>query len=497
MRKRSATFAFALGLSLAAIAAACSTTSNPGTGNPPGGDSGASDANGSLCTPGESVSCFCPNGSSFGVTVCSEAGTSFSACTGCGGDAGADATVDANGPPADASTDSPVDSSPPSPATSLVFAHTAPGIPPVRLCLGASAGSASLSVVPLPALPDSPSTSPSVPALGPFPAVASGTPGAFPGAIGALPSIAGLPALNLTFFAVLASSVTGDVSYDGGVGVGPDGGAQESCVALLGQHGLGTADSPPGRLVAGADFFPLAPIPAGTFATSASFLLTMTGCLPGAVTTGAATCGAGYDGGNNAQIGVAQLDTTTAPDGGIGAQFAHRSSALEGTPFVDDAGAVVHSAATSGVVPVFITPSSTIVPLQSTEPAIAFSASGLVPSTAATIPYDPADAGISFGVLLLPTDGGAPNPVPYPAGDLLSLPLQTVDLLSNWTSSTTLASSSFAAGVTYTFVLTGDPSAQPLFFPTTDGGAVTLNPSYDGRGLHFVAFPNRFTPSSD
>ena len=50
--------------------------------------------------------------------------------------------------------------------------------------------------------------------------------------------------------------------------------------------------------------------------------------LPGTATAlGAATCGEGYDGGSNVQVGVVQLDTTTVPpQGGIAAQHALASS---------------------------------------------------------------------------------------------------------------------------------------------------------------------------
>jgi hypothetical protein len=347
-------------------------------------------------------------------------------------------------------------------------------------------------VVSFPALPDDPSTSPATPTLGAFPGVAAGTPGLYPGALSApLPAINGLGGIAVSVYALLASSVSADVSDDGGLGVGPDGGAQESCVALVGPRGQGTSDSPPGRLVAGRDFFAVGTMPAGTFSDGASYLVALTGCLGGS--GAAAACGNGYDGGTNVALGVARLDTTTVIDGGVGAQFAPRSTALEGEVLLDDAGGVLHAAATSGVIPVFVIDGG-IVPLAAADAGLFFGASTLFPATVASVMVDPASASASFGVLLVPTDGGAPSTQPYPSGDLFSSPLASIAALSAWPTWSTTSSGFGAAS--YTFVLVGDPFAPPPQTLAADGGGAP-NPAYDGRGLHFVAVPNRFAPRAN
>ncbi len=75
------------------------------------------------------------------------------------------------------------------------------------------------------------------------------------------------------------------------------------------------------------------------------------------------------------------------------------------------------------------------------------------------------------------------------------MPLSAIQVLSAWTASTKASPASFQTGLAYTFLLVGDPAAPGLVIASPDGGATTPNPAYDGRGLHFVAFPNVFTPN--
>ncbi len=105
---------------------------------------------------------------------------------------------------------------------------------------------------------------------------------------------------------------------------------------------------------------------------------------------------------------------------------------------------------------------------------------------------NPAASTTAFGVTF-------PNPTssaPYPNGDILAFPLSTIFALSRWSDSTASAPATFLNGVAYTFVLVGDPAAPPLAIQPDDGGAASLNPAYDGRGLHVVAFPNQFKTRS-
>jgi hypothetical protein len=470
-----------LGLLGAAVFTACSSSAPPAE---PAGqeDAGSFDASRPECTAGESAPCYCPNGG-FGTTVCSETGTGFGECMGC---------VDASSPPGDAGgggadSGTPHDageihdasdgSAPPAPPAAFALVHAAPGVPPVRLCFGSAAAGQAASVLAIPPIPDEPSSAPAVPAIGAYPAVAKGTPGIYPGSVATLPFQNDLSDQALELYAVLASSVSGDVASDGGLGTGPDGGPEESCTALVGSSGLGTGDTPPGRLVAGTDFFALPVVAAGTFGATGAYLLSLTGCLSGAG-LGAETCGASEAA--SPAIGVATLDTTSVATASFGAQFAHRSSALEGTAFGG------HAAASSGVEPVLVSSSGTVTPLFSSAAAVLFSGTGIGPSPAAAAAFDPTAQGAAFGVVLLPPDGGSPSMQAYPAGDLVAMPLATIQSLSSWTASTASGATAFASGYAYTFVLVGDPSAP-----------AASDPSYDGRGIHFVAFPNVFTAKTN
>jgi hypothetical protein len=148
---------------------------------------------------------------------------------------------------------------------------------------------------------------------------------------------------------------------------------------------------------------------------------------------------------------------------------------------------------------------------------VPYAASAVIPTTAAAVPLDPAAVSTAtggqlplFGVLTLPGSdpdgGGGPVPYPYPGhvltdeagapvgfapGDLIALPFSAIQQLSRWDLSTASGSTpaNFAAGQTYTFALMGDPAAEQLV--GADGGQ---NPNYTGKGLHIVAFPNKFAP---
>jgi hypothetical protein len=386
------------------------------------------------------------------------------------------------------------------PAT-LVIAHTAPGVPPFRVCFSEGATGTTPNVPAIPAIPDNPSTARPYPTTGPFPGVTSGTPGFYPGTVGAFPELGlAFQKLEITFFMVLSSSITNDVNYDGGAGINAtDGGQEEDCVHLVGTHGLGKGDTgsgaTAGRLTLGTDFFALPTIPAGTLDGAQTYLVSVIGCLPeGAPDPD--TCGPDYDGGNTAALSIAALDTTTNPGtSAIGVQFAHRSFALENTPVVlsaSDGGTaeIIHTPATDGVLPALIT--------------------GLMPVPVGSSPVSYADAGpvtptqlfatsangapTAFAVSVEPLDGGSPNASPWPGapgapGDVIALPLTEILALSAWSATTMSPPNGFVNGQTYTFILTGDPSAQPLLL--ADGGT---NPLYDGRGVHLLAFPNSFMP---
>jgi hypothetical protein len=386
---------------------------------------------------------------------------------------------------------------------------------------------------------------------GPYPAVAPGTPGIYPGTIGAFPSL-GLSYQNLTItpFAILASSITNDKNYDGGAGVNEaDGGVEEDCVHLIGTHGLGpnesAAGSVKGRLTPGVDFVPLPTIASGTLKDAHTYLLSLNGCLPGGAYNPEAqdlgmTCG-GPDAGP--WIAIDPVDTTTAVDGGnMGWQFVNRSSAMQYTPLcVSNTGQAGVQAAgtpcsggsigfpnggygetpvTNGVNADILIPTETIpdagpdaeagppvygvipVPLSPTAPSLF--GNPITPLTQANIP---ASAAQLFGLITSTLDGGPPDIqgpgaggynqfTEWPATDTVPVPGYAVLASSGWTASTKTSSSpdgGFQNGASYILVWMGDPAwnaAHPEG-PIVDGG---LNPAYDGRGLHYVAFPSVFTP---
>ena len=434
------------------------------------------------------------------------------------------------GPPKDAGKDV---AAPPVPAN-LVLAHVAPGVPPIRVCFATGTGT-SLGVTPISPLPEGPGAAPGVPATTSFPAVPAGTPGIYPGTIGAFPQITDLQPITITPFAILATSIANDINFDGGAGVNlADGGVEEDCVHLIGTHGLGTSEVAPakaGRLTLGTDFFPLPAVPAGTLLDNKTYLLTINGCLPGGSASDQAaaagyTCGPG-DGG--VSIGIAELDTATAvADGGIGIQFAHRSVSLENTPFQPPGAPVVlHDPASAGVWPTLIQPGivgvvendagpdggdAGVSPVYGPLPVVLgdaaagpvrYSGHGITPQQ--TVPFTTVDPTTSaFGVFIQPLDGGMANYSNWPGsydpntgapipGDLLALPLSTIQVLSSWSASTAKSPTGFQSGYTYTFVLVGDPVAPPIALPNPDGGGPVPNPKYDGRSMHIVAFPNVFT----
>ena len=88
-----------------------------------------------------------------------------------------DATTDTGATGATGSDGGGTDAATPPPPANLVLAHTAPGIPPFRVCFLSTSTTAPATVAPFPALPDNPSSplQPSYPTTGTYPGVAGGT----------------------------------------------------------------------------------------------------------------------------------------------------------------------------------------------------------------------------------------------------------------------------------------------------------------------------------
>ena len=205
--------------------------------------------------------------------------------------------------------------------------------------------------------------------------VAQGTPGIYPGTIGAFPDITSLATLTITPY-LIDSNLIAAQSADGGTGTG---GAELDCQHLIGQHGLGTGDNGAKGILAPSQFIGLAPVAAGQLLDGHTYLLSLTGCsgsytLPiaaaelnaGTVAAGgtapislASICGPDFaDAGaaGNVSVGIAEaIDTTTAlADGGLGVQFAYRSTMIENAPVPSTPGAF-HKPASAGVVPGIVT----------------------------------------------------------------------------------------------------------------------------------------------
>jgi hypothetical protein len=368
-------------------------------------------------------------------------------------------------------------------------------------------------------------------------------------------------ALTVTPYIIDSSQITGEVNFDGGAGLAPDGGAEDTCTALIGGHGKGTGDTPAGLLTPGVQYWQLPDIASGSLQDTKTYILALTGCLPGFQLTateltlaGAATeeghavsptpasvCGASFDGGsNNLAISVSQLDTTTVigggSDAGIGIQFANVSTALQGNPFlfpIESGGTllevIVHPPASDGLLPgipgesVIVTdggeledgaanPITNIIPtfnpIAATPSTVA--TSGTLPAAVEVsgLPILNSDGGagpVAFAAATLPgTDDGGISPLPYPVyvvgstptlGDLFEIPFSDIFALSAWSASTPAGGTPayFLPGQTYTFVVMGSNDVGIPQLVNPDGTPNTT--TYDGRGLHIVAFPNTFTPS--
>ena len=442
-----------------------------------------------------------------------DGGTGNDGSTGTTGTTGMDGSTGTTGHDG-GGNDGSVDAAPPNPAE-LVLVHAAPYVPPARFCFATVNASDAGTIVPIAPAPDTPN--PVTP--GNIPAIVNGTIGAFSPSSGAELKTLTIRPYLITNIAAIA----GDVNADGGVGVGPDGGAEETCSQLVGAKGrlsaTGVDGGPP-------DYWQLNDIPSGTLQDNGAYLLSLVGCLPGLdPTAGAAKCGSDYNPATgNVKVTYTALDTTTAaPDGGIGIQFTNLSSALQGEPFVvpnPDGGAPlpIHGPASAGVIPGIVLPPTTDggSPTFSPFGATPVSFDGTKVSALVAVSIDPAALStatlgqlpIIAAVTEPPTDDAGSQGVPYPGrtvviddagdttfvpGDLIGLPFSTVQSLSRWDLSTADASTpkNFAAGQNYTFALVGDPQAPPLAI-IGDAGTPVQNPAYDGRGLHFVAFPNKF-----
>jgi hypothetical protein len=398
----------------------------------------------------------------------------------------------------------------------VILVHAAPGAPAVRVCFaqGQQDDGSDKSVAAFTALPDKIS---SIPPYG------TEGPGIYPGTGGPFPDLADLSQIAITPYIVLASKIANQTA---------DAGLNElTCDKLIGGDGKGVD----GGLVKNVDFFELATVAKGKFTPETTFLFALTGCLPDAGSP--QECGSG----TGLSVGISTLDRSVpsaAGANGFGVQFENRSSALEGTPAELPA---YHDPAAAGVIPFvqYAVAAPDAGPADSgpdtsatdggdggsgddggtvdsgddgsasdsgTEDATVDASSGgdagpsgpppgFVPVSQTPIKFSGAtvtptvavggNSGLYFGVGVPKLDGGSLDlQHDYPFGDRIALPASVVEQLT-WGAA---AVPTCTPGTNCTYVLLGDPSKPPLF--TVVDGGVGLNPGYDGRGLHFLAFPN-------
>jgi hypothetical protein len=376
----------------------------------------------------------------------------------------------------------------------LVHAAVDPNAPPFRFCfgLGNAADGGTVTVAGgIDPFPDFKLT-PTAPVAGLFPGFGGST------ANSAQLAAFDLSTLTISLYALNAASpLVATDTADGG----PDGGAEIPCEGLIGSDGLGTAGTGHGILTMGTDYWYVGTIPQGTLAHGTTWVAAVGGCAPGLSAQQGALCPAGYSAATgNLQLIPYKVDSTTAVDGGLGAQFANTSFAYDTV-----LGTVGGAASVPGLyIPTPVVPSDgggaeggeagpppspiTFVPIA----ASAAAGATLYPATLATVPGVTYDGGSGFFLESVGADGGT---VLFPPGcnpalgncySPLLLPLPIIDQLTYGGAAP--AGGTFADGKGYAFVFIGDPTQLP--FIGADGGGTSTNTGVpNGKSPHFLAFP--------
>lgn len=327
------------------------------------------------------------------------------------------------------------------PHAKAILVHASPDLPAVRVCLaiGSKADGSDAVIVPLPPLPDR--------TVSPAP-----YPGLFPGTGGALPDLGfDLSGKVVVPYVLLAEPLASDARTDAGP-------PPFNCAELLNPGGDAS-------LTAGS-FLKLPPVAAGTFASGKTKLVAVTGCIANEP-KGSALCGASYNVlQGNVGLTVFDLDRAAlASASQVGLQVAHLSAPTEGE---------IQGGPSVGIAAGLAGPLDAAAGDAFVEPvAIGVHYGEIGPSTATRVGLASVDETL-FAINVLSPDGGVPL-----AG--FGVPLSLVYTAT--TGQVSGASSYFATGANYTFVVVGDP-AEPAFL---DAGGL---PVFNGRTLHFLAFPN-------
>ncbi len=182
--------------------------------------------------------------------------------------------------------------------------------------------------------------------------------------------------------------------------------------------------------------------------------------------------------------------------GGIGAQLAHASPAWDAV--MTQAGA---TATTAGF---YVPPAAdagtgdaeagaALPSLQPITQSAKFGAT-LYPAALATVAGVTFDGNSGFfaqavsgsGAVTVPA-GCTPGSATTPCVSPTLLPLPTIDQLTYGAAAP--AGGSFANGKGYAFVLVGDPTVPPYLNPLDGGAAGPSDGVFNGKFVHFVAFP--------
>lgn len=423
----------------------------------------------------------------FGLASVIMAGGTSAIVVGCGGDdtavtppadGGKDSAFPDTGSPDSPTTDgggTDGDAAPQKPHAKIIIVHASPNAPDLRFCfgIGSKADGSDLAVSPSSPLPNDDSNLPT----------GKTYPGLYVGSGGALPDTIDLEPKAITGFAITVPNdkIKNDVKSN------PNG---RLCNELIGATGTGGTGA---TTLTTAEFLKIPTIPAGTFVKGNTYLLALTGCIPGSGT--AAQCGAGFNATTgNLGIKIVQLDKTVADAAKLGLQVVHAAPAVDGVIGATiapgggtnlkntfgitldnlDGGNPPNPPAASGVNYGYGLDGGAAVPQ-------VYSAADYVHAVAydsitATFPTPPADAGLEGGTAVAPV-----KTIAIPFGAVQTLSYGTFDGgIGIGPAGTPL----YVPGANYTLILVGDPSAQQL---VVDGGR---NPNYDGHGVHFLMFPN-------
>jgi hypothetical protein len=344
-----------------------------------------------------------------------------------GNDANGDALQDTGGGEAEAGP----------PHAKVVLVHASPDMPPLRFCFGIGTPDAGgFAIAPFAAAPSDDTASK---------AAGLPYPGAWPGTGGSLADYTDLSGITITAYAVDAAKISSEVQSNM---------MEKKCPDMLGANGTG------GTLKAGTDYWQLGSVPAGTLVAGSAWLGAVVGCLPGE-TTLSIYCGAGYQQATgNIGFKLVQLDNQTMIDAGLGAQFAHMSTAWD---------AVLATMGGNTTVAGLAAPDAGAFPIVTDAKF-----GDLKPTNVAAVNVDPT-TGLFFAQM---EQGDA-------ALQTFALPLSVISQLTYGK-----GGPPYMTRDSYVFVLVGNPT-ETMYVNPMDGGPESPDAGgvFNTRFVHFLGFP--------